>query len=376
MKYFLIAGEASGDLHASNLMKGLFKADSDAKMRFWGGDMMRSVGGTLLHDYKEGAVMGLGDVLAKSGTLLKNIEQCKKDILDFAPDALILIDYPGFNMKMAEFAHKKGIKVFYYIAPKTWASRSYRNKSLKRYVDMLYIVFPFEIPYFTKCGIPFVYKGNPLVEAVEKYEFEPIYHESPYIAILPGSRKGEISRTMPICMQLADMMHADPRYESYKFVVAGAPSRDEKDYQSFLEGRQDYVNVVFGKTYSVIKGAKLAIVNSGTASLETALIGTPQMVCWSTSPLTAWFARNVLHVMDKIRYISLGNLIVDSLVFKEFVQEDFNIGNLWDETLRILEDDAYREKMLQGYEQIRKALGHGGASRACAEDMIERLTRR
>lgn len=373
MKYFLIAGEASGDLHASNLMKGLFEADPDAQMRFWGGDMMRGVGGTLLHHYKEGAVMGLGDVLAKSGTLLKNIERCKKDIMDFAPDAVILVDYPGFNMKMAEFAHKKGIKVFYYIAPKTWASRQYRNKALKRYVDMLYIVFPFEIPYFTKSGIPFVYKGNPLVEAVEKYEFEPVCPESPYIAILPGSRKGEISRTMPLCMQLADMMRADPRYEGYKFVVAGAPSREGKDYQPFLEGRQDYVSVVFGKTYSVIKGAKLAIVNSGTASLETALIGTPQMVCWSTSPLTAWFARNVLHVMDRIKYISLGNLIVDSLVFKEFVQEDFNIGNLWDETLRVLEDDAYRAKMLQGYEQIRKALGHGGASGACAQDMINRL---
>ena len=373
MKYFLIAGEASGDLHASNLMKGLFEADPDAQMRFWGGDMMRGVGGTLLHHYKEGAVMGLGDVLAKSGTLLKNIERCKKDIMDFAPDAVILVDYPGFNMKMAEFAHKKGIKVFYYIAPKTWASRQYRNKALKRYVDMLYIVFPFEIPYFTKSGIPFVYKGNPLVEAVEKYEFEPVCPESPYIAILPGSRKGEISRTMPLCMQLADMMRADPRYEGYKFVVAGAPSREGKDYQPFLEGRQDYVSVVFGKTYSVIKGAKLAIVNSGTASLETALIGTPQMVCWSTSPLTAWFAHNVLHVMDRIKYISLGNLIVDSLVFKEFVQEDFNIGNLWDETLRVLEDDAYRAKMLQGYEQIRKALGHGGASGACAQDMINRL---
>ncbi len=373
MKYFLIAGEASGDLHASNLMKGLFEADPDAQMRFWGGDMMRGVGGTLLHHYKEGAVMGLGDVLAKSGTLLKNIERCKMDIVEFAPDVLILIDYPGFNMKMAKFAHKKGIKVFYYIAPKTWASRQYRNRALKRYVDMLYIVFPFEIPYFTKCGIPFVYKGNPLVEAVEKYEFEPVCPESPYIAILPGSRKGEISRTMPLCMQLADMMHADPRYEGYKFVVAGAPSREGKDYQPFLEGRQDYVSVVFGKTYSVIKGAKLAIVNSGTASLETALIGTPQMVCWSTSPLTAWFARNVLHVMDRIKYISLGNLIVDSLVFKEFVQEDFNIGHLWDETLRILEDDAYRAKMLQGYEQIKKALGHGGASEAYAQDMINRL---
>ncbi len=373
MRYFLIAGEASGDLHASNLMKGLFECDPQAQMRYWGGDMMCSVGGQLLHHYKEGAVMGLGDVFSKAGLLLRNIRQCKKDIVEFAPDVLILIDYPGFNMKMAKFAHKKGIKVFYYIAPKTWASRQYRNNFLKRYVDMLYIVFPFEIPFFTKCGIPFVYKGNPLVEAVENYSYAPACEDSDYVALLPGSRKGEISRTMPLCMELADKMHADNRFRGYKFIVAGAPSRDESDYAPFLEGRQEYVKVVYGQTYSVLKGAKMAVVNSGTASLEAALIGTPQMVCWSTSPLTAYFARNVLHVMDKIKYVSLGNLIVDSLVFKEFIQEDFNIDNLWAETLRILGDGSYTEKMLQGYEQIKKALGQGGASRAYARDMIDRL---
>ena len=373
MRYFLIAGEASGDLHASNLMKGLFECDPQAQMRYWGGDMMCSVGGQLLHHYKEGAVMGLGDVFSKAGLLLRNIRQCKKDIVEFAPDVLILIDYPGFNMKMAKFAHKKGIKVFYYIAPKTWASRQYRNKALKRYVDMLYIVFPFEIPYFTKCGIPFVYKGNPLVEAVENYSYTPACVDSDYVALLPGSRKAEISRTMPLCMELADKMHADNRFRGYKFIVAGAPSRDESDYAPFLDGRQEYVKVVYGQTYSVLKGAKMAVVNSGTASLEAALIGTPQMVCWSTSPLTAYFARNVLHVMDKIKYVSLGNLIVDSLVFKEFIQEDFNIDNLWAETLRILGDGSYTEKMLQGYAKIKKALGQGGASRAYARDMIDRL---
>lgn len=372
MRYFLIAGEASGDLHASNLMKGLFECDPQAQMRYWGGDMMSAVGGQLLHHYKEGAVMGLGDVFSKAGLLLRNIKQCKKDIVEFAPDVLILIDYPGFNMKMAKFAHKKGMKVFYYIAPKTWASRQYRNKFLKRYVDMLYIVFPFEIPFFTRCGIPFVYKGNPLVEAVDNYSYSTVC-EADYVALLPGSRKGEISRTMPLCMELADKMHADKRFSGYKFIVAGAPSRDESDYAPFLDGRQEYVSVVYGQTYSVLKGAKMAVVNSGTASLEAALIGTPQMVCWSTSALTAYFARNVLHVMDKIKYVSLGNLIVDSLVFKEFIQEDFNIDNLWAETLRILNDSSYTDKMLQGYAQIKKALGQGGASRAYARDMIVRL---
>jgi lipid-A-disaccharide synthase len=372
MKYFLIAGEASGDLHASNLMKGLLAEDPQAEFRYWGGDMMKSVGGTLLHHYKEGAVMGLGDVFSKAGMLLGNIRKCKRDILDFAPDVLILIDYPGFNMKMAKFAHGRGLKVFYYIAPKTWASRQWRNRSLKRYVDMLYIVFPFEIPYFTKCGIPFVYKGNPLVEAIDGYEYETLC-QNRYIAFLPGSRKGEISRTLPVCCDLADRLHTDPRYSSFKFIIAGAPSRDDADYAAFLKGREDYVSLVYGKTYSVINGAEVAVVNSGTASLETALIGTPQMVCWSTTPFTVFVARKILRVLDRIKYVSLGNLIVDSLVFREFLQEDFNVQNLWDETLRLLQDDAYRTKMLEGYDDIRKALGHGCASRAYAEDMIQRL---
>lgn len=373
MKYFLVAGEASGDLHASNLMKALKSEDPTADFRFWGGDMMASVGGVLLHHYKEGAVMGIGDVFSKGVVLLKNIKQCKQDIIDFDPDVVILIDYPGFNMRIAKFAHSKGFKVFYYIAPKTWASRSWRNKKLKRYVDMLYIVFPFEIPYFTKQGIPFVYKGNPLVEAVESAKIEKVCEEK-YIAILPGSRKGEITRTLPICMELADKMHAEPQYSDFKFIIAGAPSRDISDYEEFIKGRESYVKVIFSQTYSIIKGAEVAIVNSGTASLETALLGTPQMVCWSTSAFTAFVARHILRVMDKIKYISLGNLIADRLVFKEFVQEDFNLANIENETHRLLADPLYREKMLEGYSDIKKALGHGNASKAFADDMIKRLS--
>lgn len=373
MKYFLIAGEASGDLHASNLMKGLLAEDPEADFRFWGGDKMASVGGTLLHHYKEGAVMGVGDVFSKAGMILHNIKECKDNIISYAPDVVILIDYPGFNMKIAKFAHKKNIKVFYYIAPKTWASRSWRNRNLKRYVDMLYIVFPFEIPYFTKQGIPFVYKGNPLVEAIDNAHFEKVC-DSNYIAVLPGSRKGEISRTLPLCVELADKMHADARYSGYKFVIAGAPARDISDYSAYLKGREDYVRVVFDKTYSVIKGARAAIVNSGTASLETVLLGTPHMVCWSTSPFTAFVARYILRVMDKIKYVSLGNLIVDELVFKEFIQEDFNLRSISDEMDRLLGDETYRAEMLEGYDRIRKALGQGNASRAFALDMIARLS--
>ena len=372
MKYFLVAGEASGDLHASNLMKGLKAEDPKAEFRYWGGDMMASVAPGLLHHYKEGAVMGLSEVLSKAGTLLNNLKQCKKDIRDFAPDVLILIDYPGFNLKLAKFAHKAGLKVFYYIAPKTWASRAGRNRLLKRYVDMLYIVFPFEIPYFKRKGIPFVYKGNPLVEAVEQSDYHRLIPE-PYVAVLPGSRKNEIDRTLPLCMELADRMHADPRYRDIRFLVAGAPARSSEDYAPYLQGR-DYVQLVFGQTYSILKYANAAVVNSGTASLEAALIGTPQMVCWSTSPFTAFVARYILRVMDKIKFVSLGNLILDRAVFKEFIQEDFNLQNISEEMDRLLQDDSYRNSMLEGYSQIKEALGASNASRAFAADMMNRLS--
>ncbi|MGM9787288.1 MAG: lipid-A-disaccharide synthase [Candidatus Cryptobacteroides sp.] len=372
MKYFLVAGEASGDLHASNLMKGLKAEDPKAEFRYWGGDMMASVAPGLRHHYKEGAVMGLSEVFSKAKVLLSNLKRCKQDILDFSPDVLILIDYPGFNMKLAKFAHKKGLKVFYYIAPKTWASRPGRNRQLKRYVDMLYIVFPFEIPYFTKQGIPFVYKGNPLVEAIEQTDYKRLIPE-PYVAVLPGSRKNEIDRTLPLCMELADRMHQDPRYKDIRFLVAGAPARSEEDYAPYINGR-DYVQLVFGQTYSVLKYAQAAVVNSGTASLEAALIGTPQMVCWSTSPLTAFVARYILRVMDKIKFVSLGNLILDRGVFKEFIQEDFNLQNISEEMDRIFFDQAYRSAMLEGYAQIKEALGASKASRAFAADMMKRLS--
>lgn len=368
MKYYLIAGEASGDLHASNLMKGLKAEDPEAEFRFVGGDLMAAVGGELVRHYKEGAAMGVSDVLRKAGTILGALKATKADIIEWKPDAVILIDYPGFNMKIAKFAHDRGLKVFYYIAPKTWASREGRNRKLKKYVDKLFIVFPFEIPYFTQKGIPFVYKGNPLVDAVEAAEFTEVA-EKPYIALLAGSRKGEISRMMPVCMEVADRLHSLPEYKDWKFVLAGAPARSAEDYSRWLEGR-DYVSLVFGQTYSVLHGAQAAVINSGTASLEAALIGVPQVVCWSTSAVTAFLARKVFRVMDHIKYISLGNLILDRLVFRELVQEDFTADAVLAEVRRLVEDQAYRGKMLDGYSEIKKALGGGGASRAVAREMI------
>ena len=364
MRYYLIAGEASGDLHGSNLIKGLKAEDPQAEVRCWGGELMQQAGAELVHHYKEGAVMGITEVIAKAGKLLGNVAACKADILDYQPDVVVLIDYPGFNMKIAKFCHREGIRVFYYIAPKTWASREGRNRKLKAWVDRLFIVFPFEIPYFTEKGIPFTYKGNPLIDAIDGHKYERP-SEDGYIALLAGSRKGEISRMMPVCMDVADRL-------GRKVIVAGAPSRSMEDYEPYIAGRSN-VSVVFGRTYDVLRYADAAIVNSGTASLETALIGTPQVVCWSTSPFTAFVARKVLRVMDHVKFISLGNLCIDRLAFRELIQEDFNADAVTAEVKRLCEDSAYRQKMLSDYDEIRKSLGGSGASRAVAREMISEL---
>ena len=371
MKYYIIAGEASGDLHGSNLMKGLYAGDPEAEVRFWGGDLMAAAAaeagpgrGALVRHYREGAVMGISDVLFKAGRLLGNVRACKADIAAWRPDAVILIDYPGFNFKIARFAHKAGFKVFYYIAPKTWASREGRNRKLRKYVDKLFIVFPFEVPFFEKHGIPFVYKGNPLVDAVDGHVFErPV--EGPYIAVLPGSRKGEISRMMPVCMAAADRLGC-------KVVVAGAPARGEADYAPYIAGRPD-VELLFGRTYDILKYADAAIINSGTASLEAALIGTPQVVCWSGSKLTMFVARHVFRVGDHLKFISLGNLIVDREAFRELIQEDFNADAVVAEVKRLRDDTEYRNRMLGDYSEIRGALGGRGSSRAVADAMINEL---
>ena len=371
MKYYLIAGEASGDLHGSNLMKGLLAEDPGADIRFWGGGMMEAVGGTKVRDYKATAVMGATDVLRSLGKISRNLKDCKADILAWRPDVVILIDYPGFNMKIARFCHEHGIRVFYYIAPKTWASREGRNKKLKAWVDRLFIVFPFEIPYFEQRGIPFIYKGNPLIDAVDSHEYVRPVPEK-YIAILAGSRKGEISHTMPNAMKIADELHALPQYADYKFVVAGAPARSPEDYEKYVGGRP-YVEVLFGRTYDVLKYSEAALINSGTASLEAALVGTPQVVCWSTSFITAFLAKYALHVLDHIKYISLGNLILDKPAFRELIQYDYTVEAAGAELRRLIEDQEYRAGMLSDYAEIRNRLGGSGASRAVAKAMIESL---
>ena len=416
MKYYIIAGEASGDLHGSNLMKGIYAEDPDADIRFWGGDLMHTVwkdftdratplaagggahdegvGGVvrevfpdrahsrsgLVRHYKEGAVMGFVEVLAKARKLLGNVNFCKQDILEWNPDVVILIDYPGFNFKIAEFAHKAGFKVFYYIAPKVWASREGRIRKLKAYVDKLFIVFPFEKPYFEAKGIDYIYKGNPLVDAVDgsramnedmqDFICRNNLEEKPVIAMLAGSRKGEINTMMPVLTEFASKMHSIPEYADHQFIIAGAPSRNIKDYEAWLTKENSaYIKVLFGETQSVIRHAEAAVVNSGTASLETVLFNTPQIVGYITNPVTYWIARKIV----KIRYISLGNLIVDRLAFKEYIQNDCNADALVEEVRRLIEDKEYRQEMLCNYADIRNRLGGSGASAAVAQAMIQEL---
>ena len=389
MRYYIIAGEASGDLHGSNLMKGIYAEDPQAEIRFWGGDLMHRVWtdsskktsqGGLVRHYKEGAVMGFVEVLAKAGKLLKNVKFCKKDILAWNPDVVLLIDYPGFNFKIAEFAHKAGFKVFYYIAPKVWASRESRIKKLKAYVDKLFIVFPFEKAYFDSKGIDYIYKGNPLVDAVdgsramlesrEDFLLRAGLEDRPIIAMLAGSRKGEIGTMMPVLTEFAAKMKATARYSDYQFLIAGAPSRSMKDYETWLtEENCKYIKVLFGETQSIIRHAEAGVINSGTASLETALFGTPQVVGYITNPITYRIARKIV----KIKYISLGNLIVDRLAFKELIQNDCNPDALVAEITDLIENQERRQKMLEDYADIRAFLGGTGASSAVAKAMIAEL---
>ena len=380
MRYYIIAGEASGDLHGSNLMKGIYAEDPGAEIRFWGGDLMQAVGGELVRHYKEGAVMGFVEVIAKARKLLGNVSFCKKDISEWKPDVVILIDYPGFNFKIAEYAHKSGFKVFYYIAPKVWASREGRIRKLKEYVDRLFIVFPFEKAYFDSKGISYIYKGNPLVDAVDgsqamketRAEFAERngIEDGPFIAMLAGSRKGEISTMMPVLTEFAAKMHSTARYSGYRFIVAGAPARSMRDYEPWLtEENRKYISIMFGQTQSIIRHAEAAVVNSGTASLETVLFNTPQVVGYITNPITYRIARKIV----KIRFISLGNLIIDRLGFKEFIQEECNPDALVEEIRELIENQDRRKKMFRDYSEIRDALGGSGASSAVAKAMIEEL---
>ena len=377
MKYYLIAGEASGDLHGSNLMKGLYAKDPEADIRFWGGGLMDAVykehqgGEGLVRDYREGAVLGFVEILLSARQLMKKIRFCEDDISAWKPDAVILIDYPGFNLRIAKFAHKAGFKVYYYIVPKVWASREGRIAKLKEYIDKLLIVFPFEIPYFKGKGVPVTYVGNPLVDAIEEspamketradFLLRTGLPDAPWITLLAGSRGHEIKAMMPVFMQLADKWHAV--HPDHHFVIAGAPSRTEEDYD--LGGR-DFVHLVFGETYGALRHSQAAVINSGTASLEAALIGTPQVVGYRM----AYGTYVMLKGMIKVKFISLANLILDRSAFRELLQDYFTADNLYAELDRILTDSLYRAHMAADYKEIARLLGGPGASLRAAKAIM------
>ena len=389
MKYFIIAGEASGDLHGSNLIKGLRQADPQCQIRCWGGDLMKEAGGELVSHYKDTAVMGFFEVLTRIGKIFRNFRKCHRDILDFNPDVVVLIDYPGFNFRIAKFAKEKGFKVFYYIAPKIWAWKEGRGKRLKKYVDRLFIIFPFEIEYFkNRWQIDAIYKGNPLLDSIEgnKYMKEDrqtfverlsgitgigYSSDDRFIALLAGSRRTEISYQLPIML---DTVRAFP---SYRFILAAAPSIPEEFYRKQIrkycakkgiDPSEISLPAVYGQTYPIMKNSQAAIVNSGTASLEAALIGVPQMVSYLASEISYIIAKQLV---KGIKYISLANLILDKLIFKEFIQHEANIENVSAELHRLLEDKPYIDAMKTDYAKVHQLLGGGGASKAVAEAMVE-----
>ena len=378
MKYYLIVGEASGDLHASNLMRALKEGDPQADFRFFGGDLMSEVGGTRVKHYKELAYMGFIPVLLHLRTIFRNMEICKKDIVGWQPDVVILVDYPGFNLKIAEYVKKHtDIPIYYYISPKIWAWKEYRIKNIKRDVDELFSILPFEVDFFKGHQYPIHYVGNPCVDAVDAFrknhtetfgEFvsSNSLEEKPVIALLAGSRKQEIKDNLP------DMLEAaKPFVGQYQLVLAGAPGIDPAYYQQYI-GADVPVRIVFGQTYRLLAQAAVALVTSGTATLETALFRVPQVVCYymAMGKLISFLRRHIL----KVKYISLVNLVANREVVRELVADGMTVENVRTELDALLNDSAYRNNMLQEYDRMIEILGPAGASRQAASKMIELLS--
>lgn len=378
MKYYLIVGEASGDLHASHLMKALLKEDPEAEFRFFGGDMMSAVGGTRVRHYRELAYMGIIAVLLHLRTILRNMAFCKRDIVEWRPDAVILVDYPGFNLKIAKYVHEHTkIPVYYYISPKIWAWKEYRIKEIKRNVDELFSILPFEVPFFEqKHHYPIHYVGNPTAEEVRQFraaynvsgeEFRRKHglDERPIIALLAGSRKQEIAGNLP------QMIAAARSFGGYQLVLAAAPGIDAEFYDAFIGGSD--VHVVRGETYALLSHADTALVTSGTATLETALFRVPQVVCYNTAlPKLVGFLRRLVL---KVKYVSLVNLIADREVVPELVANTFSEANIAEQLHRLLPDGAARREMLEGYEEVWRKIGEDSPSERTAKEMVLKVKR-
>lgn len=374
MKYYLIVGEASGDLHASHLMTAIKQEDVNAEFRFFGGDLMAAVGGTLVKHYKELAYMGFIPVLLHLRTIFRNMRHCKQDISAWQPDVVILVDYPGFNLNIARYVHQQTkIPVYYYISPKIWAWKGHRIKNIRRDVDELFSILPFEVDFFAHHHYPIHYVGNPTVDEVQAFrqehpeDFQLFTSSSqlpdkPIIAILAGSRKQEIKDNLP------DMLTAAADFPTHQVIIAGAPGISEEFYHKYVGAHNS--QILFGQTYRLLQQADVALVTSGTATLETALFNVPQVVCYHTpiGKVIAFLKRHIL----KVKYISLVNLIANREVVKELVADQMTLSNIRQELSLIITSSApARERMLQGYSEMRQLLGDGGAARLAASKMTE-----
>lgn len=361
MRYYIIAGEASGDLHGSNLVKAIHARDAHADIRCWGGDKMEAAGAILVKHYRELAFMGFVEVLMHLRTIMRNMNFCKQDILAYKPDVLVLIDYPGFNLRIAAWAKQKNIKIVYYISPQVWAWKEKRVVQIKRDVDKMLVILPFEVDFYTKWQYPVTYVGHPLIEVVRHEKnivpAEPL-SDKPMIALLPGSRAQEIKVKLPVMLEMVD------RFPAYRFVIAQAPSQPDDLYHDIIGNRD--VLLVKGNTYNLLKQAQAALVTSGTATLETALFGVPQVVCYKGNAISFWLATKLV----KVKYISLVNLIMDKPVVTELIQQDFTPARLEAELKALLSQTDRRESLLHDYAQLWNKLGAKDASANAAAEVI------
>jgi len=373
MRYYIIAGEASGDLHGSNLIKELKKTDSSATIRCWGGDLMQAAGGELVKHYRELAFMGFVEVLMNLRTIFRNLAFCKQDILNYKPDAIILIDYPGFNLRIAEWAKQNGFKVIYYISPQVWAWKENRVTKMKQCIDQMLVILPFEKDYYkTKWNWEVEYVGHPLVEVVDQFgvgsresgvnDSDLLTTDSRLIALLPGSRKQEILKKLPV------MLEVSKHFPDFEFVVAKAPGLEDNFYKSMMEPYSN-VSSVSNQTYALLKKSSAALVTSGTATLETALFAVPEVVCYKGNAISYEIAKRVI----SIKYISLVNLIMDKPVVKELIQQEMNVENLRKELSLLLFDDDKKEQLKNDYKMLKQLLSKGGHASANAARHIHRF---
>ena len=374
MKYYIIAGEPSGDLHGSNLMKELKVQDQEANFRFWGGDLMAAHGGEQVKHYRDTAFMGFFEVITHLGTIRKNFKFCETDIGKWSPDVVILIDYPGFNLRIAEFAKKRGFKVFYYISPKLWAWNTKRVKKVKTYVDHMYTILPFETDFYKKYNVEVDYCGNPVLDAVhsrdhkdedwETFRNRNNLPDKPMIGILAGSRKQELNWILDDMLSMVDL------FPNHQFVIAGAPSFTIADYQPYLKNRD--VKILFGQTYEILQQAKTAMVTSGTATLEAGLLKCPQVVCYRMwgGGFTTWMRYNFIM---KVPYISLVNLILNREAVQELFQNKLTVESLENELKKLLTDTEYQLTMMSDYDELIELMGKPGASKKAAQLMVKHL---